>query len=699
MLALGWDGPDWVALLAAGGAAAVAAALLVLRRRGGGRRASAADDAVGLAIADDPASGLLTDGGGRILHRNPAAEDRPEGRGADVTAALEPCCAVPGETVARLCAAAAEAGGQASETLVTPEGRATLSLRLLGPDRQLWRLTRPSAPDPVAPAPAGPPAVQAEMPAPLPAPPSDDLFERLPVALLRLDPGGRVRRANRRARALVPALEKPNPTLAAVVEGLGRSVGQWVQEASAGRGLNRPETLHVTGSSPDRYVQVTLTRPVTAPEPGLEGGLVAVLHDATELKILEGQFVQSQKMQAIGQLAGGIAHDFNNLLTAISGHCNLLLLDVGEDDPRGDDLRQISQNAARAAALVRQLLAFSRKQKLTMRDIDLREALGDMIHLLDRLVGDRVRLRLEHGAALLPVRTDLGQLEQVIMNLVVNARDAMPAGGTIRIRTACRFLSEPMERDRVVVPTGQYVCLSVEDEGVGIPADQLARIFEPFFTTKEQGKGTGLGLAMSYGVMKQSGGYIFVDSRPGRGATFTLYFPAGDALAEPAPAEARIVPLRRAAQPPAPREETAQAAAGRRPRILLVEDEVPVRAFAARVLDLEGFDVVEACDGEEALEILAGEGARFDAFVTDVMMPGLDGPSWVAQALETHPDMHTVFMSGYAEDVISESRAPTPNSIFLAKPFALEDLTIAVRDAVARREGEPEAIGGRAIGS
>jgi two-component system cell cycle sensor histidine kinase/response regulator CckA len=522
---------------------------------------------------------------------------------------------------------------------------------------------------------------------------ADDLFESLPVALVKLSASGQVLGANTRARELIPALEDPDRTLAGVVEGLGRSVGQWVNEAAAGRGLNRPETLPVTGSAPERYVQVTLTsssNPISG-----EGGLVAVLHDVTEMKVLEAQFVQSQKMQAIGQLAGGIAHDFNNLLTAISGHCELLLMRIGEDDPSGDDLRQISRNAARAAALVGQLLAFSRKQKLTMREVDLRETLGGMIHLLDRLVGDRVRLSVRHDPALMPIRADVAQLEQVLMNLVVNSRDAMPDGGTIRIETACRFLSAPMARDRVTVPSGQYVCVTVTDEGVGIAGDKLHRIFEPFFTTKRQGEGTGLGLAMAYGVMKQSGGYIFADSTPGKGATFTLYFPAGDARAEPQPhaSTADVVTLRPESRGGADRKPEEAVAArlakdlGRRPVVLLAEDETPVRAFAARVLDLKGFDVLQAGDGEEALEILSDPELEVDAFVSDVMMPGLDGPSWVAQALVDRPGMHTVFMSGYAEEAMPEAREPTPNSTFIAKPFSLDDLAQTVREAVEAGRG------------
>jgi two-component system cell cycle sensor histidine kinase/response regulator CckA len=684
-----------VGAAAAGGLGAAGAVAANGALRGWRRRVE--DRAAMRAAEGDRACVLLSDARGRVLARNAAARDGPLGPAATVAGALEPLCAVPGETVARLADVATREGASeeaaASEVIVTPDGPADFTVLFLGPDRLLWRLEMR---DRRRESEAGAQAGRQDVAAGGAGAAGDDLFEALPVALVKLSPTGKVLGANTRARDLVPALAEPDRTLAGVVEGLGRSVGQWVSEAAAGRGLNRPETLPVTGSSPERYVQVTLTTP-SSPLAG-EAGLVAVMYDVTEMKVLEAQFVQSQNMQAIGQLAGGIAHDFNNLLTAISGHCDLLLIRIPEDDPSGDDLRQISRNAARAAALVGQLLAFSRKQKLTMREVDLRETLGGMIHLLDRLVGDRVRLAVRHDPALMPIRADIAQLEQVLMNLVVNARDAMPDGGTVRIETACRFLATPMARDRVTVPSGQYVCVTVADEGLGIAPDKLPRIFEPFFTTKRQGEGTGLGLAMAYGVMKQSGGYIFADSVPGEGATFTLYFPAGDARSEPAPGpgSGEVVPLHGQRRKERVRQDApAEAAAplpdlGRRPVVLLAEDETPVRAFAARVLGLKGFEVLEAADGEEALEILSDPDLLVDAFVSDVMMPGLDGPSWVAQALEDRPGVHTVFMSGYAEEAMPEAREPTPNSTFIAKPFSLDVLAQAVHEAVdAGRAAEP----------
>jgi two-component system cell cycle sensor histidine kinase/response regulator CckA len=371
-------------------------------------------------------------------------------------------------------------------------------------------------------------------------------------------------------------------------------------------------------------------------------------------------------MQAIGQLAGGVAHDFNNLLTAISGHCDLLLLRHAQEDPDYGDLIQIHQNANRAASLVGQLLAFSRKQNLMMEVLDLRDTLADLTHLLNRLVGEKVLLTLQHDEGILPIRADKRQLEQVLMNLVVNARDAMPDGGEISISTENLVLSEPMERDRAIVPAGSYVLVRVVDQGVGIAPEALPKIFEPFFTTKRQGEGTGLGLSTAYGIIKQSGGFIFADSLPGAGTTFTLYFPACDPASLTTPAAA--------APPPAPLSQKAAEGV-----VLLVEDEAPVRAFASRALRLRGYSVLEADSAEAALALLSDPSLTVDIFVTDVIMPGKDGPTWVREALATRPSTRVIFVSGYAEDAFSEQKALIPNSVFLPKPFSLTDLTATVQ--------------------
>ena len=489
----------------------------------------------------------------------------------------------------------------------------------------------------------------------------DDAFESMPVALLRLGQGGRVLAANRLARDIFGAISEGGHGLSGLVEGLGRDVSDWVDDALAGRAHALSEVLRVRDAGADTYLQVTLGPPDSA-----DGrSLVAVLHDATELKTLEAQFVQSQKMQAIGQLAGGVAHDFNNLLTAISGHCDLLLLRHDKGDEDHADLVQINANANRAAGLVKQLLAFSRKQTLEPETLDLRETLADMMHLLNRLVGEKVVLTLVHDPELRAMRADRRQLEQVLMNLVVNARDALPDGGQVRVETENVVIETPMRRDRVEVPAGRYVGLRVVDQGTGISADELRKVFEPFYTTKRQGEGTGLGLSTAYGIVKQTGGFIFCDSAVGEGTTFTLLFPAHE----------RGVPS-------APPQPTRDAKPCKAPRgtgtVLLVEDEAPVRAFASRALNLRGYTVIEAESGEAALEVLSDGALDVDLFVTDVIMPGLDGPSWVRRALKDRPDKNVVFMSGYAEDALDDA-GEFPNSVFLPKPFSLSELATTVQ--------------------
>ena len=370
-------------------------------------------------------------------------------------------------------------------------------------------------------------------------------------------------------------------------------------------------------------------------------------------------------MQAIGQLAGGIAHDFNNLLTAISGHCDLLLLRHDREDHDYADLVQIGQNANRAASLVAQLLALSRKQTLKPEQIDLEEVLSDVTHLLNRLLGEKVKLRVSHAQGLRPIRADKRKLEQVLMNLVVNARDAMDQGGTIRIETENCILTKDLLRDRATVPAGNYAIIRVIDAGCGIPADRMQKIFEPFYTTKRVGEGTGLGLSTAYGIVKQSGGYIFVDSILGEGSTFQLYFPIREAEIADTPAPAKDL-----------RRVMMKQGEG---VVLLVEDEAPVRAFASRALRMRGYTVLEAENAEEALRTLEDPSLEVDIFVTDVVMPGMDGPSWVRQALLTRPDVRVIFVSGYAEDCLTEGQARIPNSVFLPKPFSLNDLTTTVQ--------------------
>lgn len=492
-------------------------------------------------------------------------------------------------------------------------------------------------------------------------------FDALPVPLLKLDPSGEVILSNRPARDLLGFADGAPQRLSDLMEGLGRSIADWLADAAAGKTLSHSEFLRLTRVDNEVFVQVTLN-PVQDHTGKI--ALIAVLTDATELKTLEAQFVQSQKMQAIGELAGGIAHDFNNLLTAISGHCDLLLLRHDQGDPDFADLVQIHQNANRAAALVGQLLAFSRKQTLRPEVLDLRDTLADLTHLLNRLVGEKITLTLNHEPVQQTIRADKRQLEQVLMNLVVNARDAMRAGGEIIISTEGLVLPKPVERDRVTLPSGSYVSVKVSDCGHGIPADKLQKVFEPFYTTKRTGEGTGLGLSTAYGIVKQSGGYIFVDSVVGEGTCFTLLFPGHDLRAVNGPLSAR----------PNVTGPNVRHGDG---VVLLVEDEAPVRAFASRALRLRGYTVIEADSAEQALKTLEDPALHVDLFVTDVIMPGMDGPTWVRQAMAQRPNVRVVFVSGYAEESFGETQAMIPNSVFLPKPFSLNDLTETVSSQLA----------------
>ncbi len=686
---------------------------------------------LGRLVGEDAAPCFTTDAVGQIGYQNRAAASRFGDRsGGTLVAALGDHFASPASVLFRLQARAANLGSS-REDVVTRRGHTRLSVHRIGGDRFLWRLEEfqdrtaatgrgaeglslpmlvanksgvvlfandamrrllgqrpkrldrvftdiaPRSGEEVEVASADGPvrAILAEvegvgerreiylMPVPGPAGRETALadFEHLPVALIKFGCDGMLRMANRSARDLLSIDTDARPTFSDLFEGLGRSVSDWLADVAAERMPGGAEVLRLRRSEEDVFLQIALRRIVEQGRPSI----LAVLNDATALKTLEAQFVQSQKMQAIGQLAGGIAHDFNNLLTAISGHCDLLLLRHDREDPEFADLVQIHQNANRAASLVGQLLAFSRKQTLKPERIELQEVLSDLTHLLNRLVGERVTLRLSHAADLGPIRADKRQLEQVLMNLVVNARDAMPEGGVIRIETEALTLTEELRRDRAVVPPGRYAVIRVRDDGIGIPPERLQKIFEPFFTTKRMGEGTGLGLSTVYGIVKQSGGFIFVDSEPGQGSVFHLYFPINE---EPLPADVA---------PPA----RAEPAALRRGEgvVLLVEDEAPVRAFASRALRLRGYTVIEAENAEDALKALEDPKLDVDVFVTDVVMPGMDGPTWVRRALEDRPNVRVIFVSGYAEECLAESQSRIPNSVFLPKPFSLNDLTATVQ--------------------
>ena len=396
------------------------------------------------------------------------------------------------------------------------------------------------------------------------------------------------------------------------------------------------------------------------------------LKDSGEESRLKSQVSQANKMQAVGQLAGGVAHDFNNILTAVLGHCDLILMRHTPGDSDYDDIQQIRHNANRAAGLTRQLLAFSRQQTLRPQVLQLPDVISEVSNLLRRLVSESMQLVITHGRALGAVRADPGQLEQVIVNLAVNARDAMPEGGTLTIRTYGVSATEVRRLGSDILPIADYTALSVTDTGTGIAPDVLPKIFEPFFTTKEVGKGTGLGLSTVYGIVKQSGGFIFADSVMGRGTSFVIYLPVflGEIASETPAAP--------------PRPDTSELwGTG---TVLVVEDEDMVRSVAERALTRQGYVVETASNGEEALELLAAaeaEGRRFDLLVSDVMMPTMDGPTMVGHARKRFPELPILFMSGYAEEQLRRS-IDLDNIAFLPKPFSVQQLAEAARDTLAR---------------
>ena len=398
-----------------------------------------------------------------------------------------------------------------------------------------------------------------------------------------------------------------------------------------------------------------------------EAAVLLLLKDNSEEAKLKRQVAQATKMQVVGQLAGGVAHDFNNILTAIIGHCDLMLMRHTPGDSDYDDIQQIKSNSNRAAGLTRQLLAFSRQQTLRPQVLQLPDVVSEVSHLLKRLLGETVELVVKHGRNLGPVRADPGQLEQVIVNLAVNARDAMQSkgGGTLTIQTYSVKADQVAELGSDILPIADYSALSVTDTGCGIPPNILGKIFEPFFTTKEVGKGTGLGLSTVYGIVKQSGGFIFADSRVDEGTRFVIYLPVHRE-------EARAAKSRKA-------DKSKQGELWGSGTVLLVEDEPMVRSVAERALTRHGYQVITADNGEDALEIVE-RGDAIDLLISDVVMPGMDGPTMVREARKSRPDLKILFMSGYAEEQLRKS-IDIENVNFLPKPFSVTELAEAARNA------------------
>jgi two-component system cell cycle sensor histidine kinase/response regulator CckA len=405
----------------------------------------------------------------------------------------------------------------------------------------------------------------------------------------------------------------------------------------------------------------------------------AYLVNVSARKMLEDQLVQSQKMQAIGQLAAGVAHDFNNLLTAIRLNTDELLQRHPVGDPSYPELQNINTTGARAAALVKKLLTFSRKATRRKERLDVTDTLSDMVVTLRQTLGERAQLKMIHARGLPPIMADKSQIDTVLMNLCVNARDAMEeqGGGTITIRSQLLPRSEiegsQLKESLTAIQGDEFVVISVEDTGTGMPEEVKSKIFEPFFTTKEQGKGTGLGLATVYGIVQQTGGHLTVDSTLGEGTAFKIYLPAAGPATE---AEIEAIAEKPKAAPRKPSDLAGQG------NILFVEDEASVRGIAAKALRKKGYQVTEAEDGEEALDILKAAETPFDLMISDVVMPGMDGPSLLKAGRELLGEARIVFISGYAEEEFSELLSEEPDVTFLPKPFTFAELAEKVKSEI-----------------
>src|SRR6476661_6357585 len=500
------------------------------------------------------------------------------------------------------------------------------------------------------------------------------LFSSAPIAIATVDREGTISTTNaafvRLFGRAVDGVPARKVTLASLADADGaQALRKALAAAIAGPGLIEPVDIALEGDK-ERRVRLYLS-PVERAE-GESEAAIAYAIDMTEQRTLEMQIAQSQKMQAIGQLAGGIAHDFNNMLTAIIGFSDFLLMNHRPTDPAFQDIMNIKQNANRAAGLVRQLLAFSRQQTLRPERLQLGDVLSELSILLGRLLGENIELKLDSGSDIWPVKADLHQFEQVIINLAVNARDAMPDGGKLVIRTANVGERDSLELGQHRVPPGEYVLIEVSDTGTGMAPEVMQKMFEPSFSTKEVGRGTGLGLSTVYGIVKQTGGHVIPDSELGRGTVMRVYLPryvevAGEA--EPARAPA---PVRREQ----PKDLTGRGT------VLLVEDEDAVRSFAARALGQRGYHVLEATTGTEALEMFTSYNGDVDLVVSDVVMPEMDGPTLMKHLRSERPDVKIIFISGYAEDAFRRNLSDKEDFMFLQKPFDLKELAAAVKAAL-----------------
>jgi two-component system cell cycle sensor histidine kinase/response regulator CckA len=457
-----------------------------------------------------------------------------------------------------------------------------------------------------------------------------------------------------------------------------------IRQAAEGRGDIAPVDATLAGAA-ERFGRFYVTA-VEEAERDQEAAIVYAL-ETTAQRELENKVTQQQKMDLVGQLAGGIAHDFNNVLSAIMMATDFLLNAHRPTDPSFQDIMQIKQNANRAASLVRHLLAFSRKQTLRPQVLDLGEVLSDLNMLLKRLIGEKVSLEVVHGRDLWPVKADISQFEQVIVNLAVNARDAMPGGGRLTVRTSNLTANECERYQAKGMPAADYVLIEVTDSGTGIPAAIVGKIFEPFFSTKEVGKGTGLGLSTVYGIIKQTGGFVYVDSTEGKGTTFRIFLPRyvvdANAAVPELLNELEVISRPADAAAPEPGKAAAKIDLTGAGTILLVEDEEGLRQLNARGLTSRGYTVLEAGNGVEAIEVLESSEGPIDLVVSDVVMPEMDGPTLLRELRSRNPELKIIFVSGYAEDAFQKHLPADGQFAFLPKPFTLKQLVNAVKETMA----------------
>ena len=490
------------------------------------------------------------------------------------------------------------------------------------------------------------------------------VIQSSPLAIYTLDPTSTVLTWNRAAEALygwraAEVIGRPLPTIADDPDDHGR-LRDRVLRGEALRGVE------VTRRRKDgTLVNISLSVAPLHDAAGQVTGMLSLAADVTEMRQLEVQYRQAQKMEAVGRLAGGIAHDFNNLLTAIIGTTALVLEDRGLESRARLDIQEIEKAAKRAAGLTRQLLIFSRQQVLEPRALDLNALVGDLEKMLHRLIGEDIELRTKPAALLGAVRADPGQMEQAIVNLVVNARDAMPKGGRLTIETADVELDRSYVAAHVPTRPGPYVLLAISDTGVGMDGATKARLFEPFFTTKDPGRGTGLGLATVYGIVKQSGGYIWAYSELGHGTTFKIYLP------------------RVAQTPEAPESTTSPPTPARGSETLLVvEDQEEVRKLTKRVLEAQGYTVLAAGNGFEALEMVERHPTQIHLMITDVVMPGMNGRELAQRACARRSDLKVLYVSGYTGEAVLQHRLLEPGVAFLQKPFTPDVLARKTREVL-----------------